>query len=64
LALADGEKHGYVISKEMRGGPTTKSISARARCRIIKRLLEDAMIEESQGASRLCLDDQRRATTA
>ncbi len=51
LALADGEKHGYVISKEIaRRTDNEVNLSTGTLYGIIKRLLEDAMIEESQAA--------------
>lgn len=61
LALADGEKHGYVISKEIarRTGNEVR-LSAGTLYGIIKRLLDDGMIEESADRPDFSLDDQRR----
>ena len=61
LSLADGEKHGYVISKEIarRTGNEVR-LSAGTLYGIIKRLLEDELIEESDERPDFSLDDQRR----
>ncbi len=61
LALADGEKHGYVISKEIarRTGDEVR-LSAGTLYGIIKRLLDDGMIEESADRPDFSLDDERR----
>ncbi len=61
LALADGEKHGYIISKEIvrRTGGEVR-LSAGTLYGIIKRLLDDRMIEESEDRPDFSLDDQRR----
>lgn len=61
LALSDGEKHGYAIMKEvehntdgqMRMGPGTLYGT-------IKRLMQAALIEESDERPDPALDDQRR----
>ena len=61
LALADGEKHGYVISKEIaRRTNNEVRLSAGTLYGIIKRLLDDALIEESDERPDFSLDDQRR----
>jgi DNA-binding PadR family transcriptional regulator len=61
LALADGEKHGYVISKEIaRRTDGDVRLSAGTLYGIIKRLLDDGMIEESPDRPEFSLDDQRR----
>jgi DNA-binding PadR family transcriptional regulator len=61
LALADGEKHGYVISKEIaRRTNNEVNLSTGTLYGIIKRLLDDAMIEESTQRPDFSLDDQRR----
>jgi len=61
LALADGEKHGYVISKEIaRRTNNEVRLSAGTLYGIIKRLLEDGFIEESDERPDFSLDDQRR----
>jgi len=61
LALSDGEKHGYVISKEIaRRTNNEVKLSTGTLYGIIKRLLDDAMIEESAERPDFSLDDQRR----
>jgi len=61
LALADGEKHGYIISKEIaRRTAGEVRLSAGTLYGIIKRLLDDGMIEESDNRPDFSLDDQRR----
>jgi len=61
LSLADGEKHGYVISKEIarRTGDEVR-LSAGTLYGIIKRLLDDDLIEESENRPEFALDDERR----
>jgi DNA-binding PadR family transcriptional regulator len=61
LALADGERHGYAIMREVaqqsggraRLGPGTLYGS-------IRRLLEDGLIEETEARPDPALDDERR----
>ena len=61
LALADGEKHGYVISKEIaRRTNNEVRLSTGTLYGIIKRLLDDDLIEESAERPDFSLDDQRR----
>ena len=61
LSLADGEKHGYVISKEIaRRTEDEVRLSAGTLYGIIKRLLEDGFIEESENRPDFSLDDERR----
>jgi len=61
LALADGEKHGYVISKEIaRRTDNEVTLSTGTLYGIIKRLLDEGMIEESDERPDFSLDDQRR----
>ena len=58
LALADGQKHGYAILKEVEqrtGG--TVSLSTGTLYGIVKRLLADGLIRDSAAGS----DDRRRA---
>ena len=58
LSLADGEKHGYAILKEVQertGGQV--QLSTGTLYGIIKRLLADGMIRDSVAGS----DDRRRA---
>ena len=59
LALADGEKHGYAILKEVatRTGGSVE-LSTGTLYAIIKRLLTDGAIEEV--GSRIDDDDERR----
>ena len=61
MALADGEKHGYAIIKEVAGltGERVR-LSAGTLYGIIKRLLADAMIVESARRPAVPLDDERR----
>ena len=61
LALADGEKHGYAILKEvseLTGGRVR--LSAGTLYGIIKRLLQEEMIVESGRRPAAALDDERR----
>jgi DNA-binding PadR family transcriptional regulator len=61
LALADGEKHGYAILKEVRrrtGGKVR--LSAGTLYAIIKRCLADGWIVESDERPDPALDDERR----
>ena len=61
LSLADGEKHGYVISKEIAWRTNNEvKLSTGTLYGIIKRLLDDALIEESAERPDFSLDDQRR----
>jgi DNA-binding PadR family transcriptional regulator len=61
LALADGEKHGYVISKEIaRRTNNEVRLSAGTLYGIIKRLLDEDLIEESEDRPDFSLDDERR----
>lgn len=58
LALADGEKHGYAVLKEVAertGGSVT--LSTGTLYGIIKRLLADGLIRDSAAGS----DERRRA---
>lgn len=61
LSLADGEKHGYAILKEVR--QRTKGevrLSTGTLYGIIKRLLSSGMIEECKRRPAADLDDARR----
>ena len=61
LALADGEKHGYAILKEVKrrtGGRVR--LSAGTLYAIIKRCLADGWIAESDERPDPALDDERR----
>ncbi len=61
LALADGERHGYAIIKEVEGrtegrvrlGPGTLYGS-------LKRLVDEGLVEESDARPDAALDDERR----
>jgi DNA-binding PadR family transcriptional regulator len=61
VALADGEKHGYAIGKEV-ARRTDGGVQLRAATlyTVIKRLLGDALIEESAARPDPALDDERR----
>jgi DNA-binding PadR family transcriptional regulator len=59
VALADGEKHGYAILKDVEEGTGgTVAISTGTLYAIIKRLLHSGLIEETN--TRQPHDDQRR----
>jgi len=61
VALADGDKHGYAIMKEVEqrtAGSVT--LSAGTLYGIIKRLVSDGMIEESRRRPAAARDDERR----
>jgi DNA-binding PadR family transcriptional regulator len=61
LALADGEKHGYAIGKEV-AARTDRQVQLRAATlyTVIKRLLENGYIAESAARPDPELDDERR----
>lgn len=61
VALADGEKHGYAIGKEVarRTGGQVK-LRAATLYTVIKRLVADMLIEESPARPDPALDDERR----
>jgi DNA-binding PadR family transcriptional regulator len=61
LALADGEKHGYAILKEVErrtGGKVT--LSAGTLYGLIRRFEQDGLIVESDERPDAALDDERR----
>jgi len=61
LALADGDKHGYAILKEvslLTGGEVR--LSTGTLYGILKRLLQEGMIEESRRRPAAQTDDERR----
>lgn len=61
LALADGEKHGYAILKEVEDQTDGEvRLSTGTLYGIIKRLLTDGHIEECRNRPRLADDDHRR----
>jgi len=61
VALADGEKHGYAIGKEV-ARRTDGHVRLRAATlyTVIKRLLSEELIEESSTRPDAALDDERR----
>ena len=61
LAVADGEKHGYAIGKEV-ATRTNGAVQLRAATlyTVIKRLLEHGFIDESAARPDPALDDERR----
>jgi DNA-binding PadR family transcriptional regulator len=61
VALADGEKHGYAIGKEVArrtGGQVT--LRAATLYTVIKRLLANDLVKESDVRPDAALDDERR----
>jgi DNA-binding PadR family transcriptional regulator len=61
VALADGEKHGYAIGKEI-AARTDGEVQLRAATlyTVIKRLLENGLIEEDSARPDPEADDERR----
>jgi DNA-binding PadR family transcriptional regulator len=61
VSLADGEKHGYAIGKEV-AVRTNGGVRLRAATlyTVIKRLLENGFIDESLARPDPALDDERR----
>lgn len=61
IALADGEKHGYAIIKEVarRTGGGLK-LGAGTLYALVRRFVEDGIIEESANRPDPALDDERR----
>jgi DNA-binding PadR family transcriptional regulator len=61
LALADGEKHGYAIIKEVsrRTGGTVR-LRAGTLYTALKRFVADGLIEETDHRPDPALDDERR----
>jgi DNA-binding PadR family transcriptional regulator len=61
LALADGEKHGYAIGKEV-AARTDRQVQLRVATlyTVIKRLLEHGFIDECAARPDPELDDERR----
>jgi DNA-binding PadR family transcriptional regulator len=61
VALADGEKHGYAIGKEV-ASRTDGVVQLRAATlyTVIKRLLENGFIDESAARPEPDADDERR----
>lgn len=61
VALADGDKHGYAIGKEV-AARTDGAVQLRAATlyTVLKRLLEQGLIDESRARPDPALDDERR----
>ncbi len=61
LALADGDKHGYAIMKDVAARTDGKvKLSAGTLYGIVARLLADGMIAETRRRPAPALDDERR----
>ena len=61
IALADGEKHGYAILKDIRRRTSDKiTVTAGSLYAVINRLSDDELIEESEERPDPALDDERR----
>lgn len=61
LAIADGDRHGYAILKEVRrnsGGEI--ALGASSLYAVLKRLLADGLVEEAGERPDPALDDERR----
>ena len=61
LALADGDKHGYAIIKEVRrrsGGEV--ELGASSLYAVLKRLVADELVVETDERPHPSLDDERR----
>ena len=61
VALADGDKHGYAVIKEVRRRTNDKvNLGAGTLYAIVKRLLADGLIDECDERPDPALDDERR----
>ncbi|HEY7419425.1 MAG TPA: PadR family transcriptional regulator [Ktedonobacteraceae bacterium] len=61
LSLADGERHGYAIRRDIAAHTDGKlSLGPATLYRSIKHLVEDGLIEESDVRPDPALDDERR----
>jgi DNA-binding PadR family transcriptional regulator len=61
VALADGEKHGYAILKEVaRRSDGKVHLRAGTLYAVLKRFVDDGLIEESAERPDPALDDERR----
>jgi DNA-binding PadR family transcriptional regulator len=61
LALADGDKHGYAIIKEVRRRTNGEvDLGASSLYAVIKRLLADGLVLETEDRPDPALDDERR----
>src|SRR5262245_38679614 len=61
LALADGDKHGYAIVKEVRRRTAGEvELGASSLYAVLKRLLSDGLVDETDERPDPALDDERR----
>jgi DNA-binding PadR family transcriptional regulator len=61
LALADGDKHGYAIIKEVRRRTSGEvELGASSLYAVLKRLLTDGLVIETDERPDPALDDERR----
>jgi DNA-binding PadR family transcriptional regulator len=61
VALADGDKHGYAIVKEVRRRTDGDvELGASSRYAVLKRLLADGLVIETDERPDPALDDERR----
>src|SRR3954465_8497824 len=61
LALADGDKHGYAIIKEVRRRTEGEvELGASSLYAVLKRLLADGLVIETDDRPDPALDDERR----
>ena len=61
LALADGDKHGYAIVKEVRRRTDGEvELGASSLYAVLKRLVADSLVEETDERPDPALDDERR----
>src|SRR4026208_1818454 len=61
IALADGEKHGYAVLKEVERRTDGKlSLSPGTLYAIIRRFVSDGIVAESDERPDAALDDERR----
>jgi DNA-binding PadR family transcriptional regulator len=61
LALADGDKHGYAIIKEVRRRTSGEvELGASSLYSVLKRLLAEGMVAETVERPNPALDDERR----
>jgi DNA-binding PadR family transcriptional regulator len=61
IALADGEKHGYAIIKEVARRTNGEiTLSAATLYTIVRRFVQEGVIAESAGRPDPALDDERR----
>ena len=61
LSLADGDKHGYAIIKEVRRRTNGDvELGASSLYAVLKRLLDDGLVDETEDRPDPSLDDERR----